>query len=134
MNFFWGASEVTRKDSFSLPLLGRISFQVPIKVIAESYKKECQEKNLPFGSNGRSPEVSSSAFSAQPPNLQPVSLMDTDFAVSCPLVRHCMPQIRFLYIGSRLCSTLLSDATSRLRLCASLSLHVHHVVKRICTS
>jgi len=54
--------------------------------------------------------------------------MDTDFAVNCPLVRHRMPQIRFLYIGSRLCSALLSDSTSRWRPCASLSLHVHHVV------
>src|SRR5206468_6765657 len=65
------------------------------------------------GTNGRSPEVSSSAFDAQPPDLQPVPLMDTDFAVHCPLVRHRMPQIRFLYIGSRLCSTLPSDPTSR---------------------
>src|SRR6266849_421245 len=65
------------------------------------------------GTNGRSPEVSSSAFDAQPPDLQPVPWMDTDFAVNCPLVRHRMPQIRFLYIGSRLCSTLPSDPTSR---------------------
>ena len=47
----------------------------------------------------RSPEVSSTAFDAQLPDLQPVPLMDTDFAVTCPLVRHRMPQIRFLYIG-----------------------------------
>ena len=47
------------------------------------------------GTNGRSPEVSSSAFDAQPLDLQPVPLMDTDFAVNCPLVRHRMPQIRF---------------------------------------
>ena len=84
--------------------------------------------------NGRSPEVSPSAFSAQPPDLQPVPWMDTDFAVTCPLVQHRMPQIRFLYIGSRLCSTLRSDPASRRRPCASLSLHVHHVVKRTCTS
>jgi hypothetical protein len=44
-----------------------------------------------------------SAFSdAQPPDLQPVSLMDMGFAVMCPLARHRMPQIQFLYIGSRL--------------------------------
>ena len=87
-----------------------------------------------FETNGRSPEVSSYAFSAQPPDLQPVPWMDTDFAVTCPLVQHRMPQIRFLYIGSRLCSTLRSDPASRRRPCASLSLHVHHVVKRTCTS
>ena len=85
----------------------------------------------------RSPEVSLTAFNAQPPDLQPVPLMDTDFAVICPLVRHRMPQIQFLYIGSRLCSTLLSGPASRRVLfhpCASLSLHVHHVVKRTFTS
>ena len=59
--------------------------------------------------NGRTPEVSSTAFRTHPPNLQPVPLMDVDFAIICPLVRHRMPQIRFLYIGSYVCSTLLSD-------------------------
>src|ERR1700692_90898 len=44
------------------------------------------------------------------------------------------PQIRFLYIGSRFCSTLPSDPASRRRPCASLSLHLYQVVKRTCTS
>jgi len=35
----------------------------------------------------RSPGVSSTVFRAQPPDLPFASLMDTDFAVSCPLVR-----------------------------------------------
>ena len=35
----------------------------------------------------RSPGVSSAAFCAQPPDLRFAPLMDTDFAVSCPLVR-----------------------------------------------
>ena len=83
--------------------------------------------------NGRSPEVSSTAFRAQPSDLQPVPLMDRGFAVSCPLARHRMPRIRFLYIGSHVCSTLLSDAPSRLRPCVSLSLHLHQVVKGTCT-
>ena len=69
--------------------------------------------SLASETNGRSPEVSSSAFNAQPPDLQPVPLMDTDFVVICPLVRHRMPQIRFLSIDSRPCSALLSDRTSR---------------------
>src|SRR6266850_7931520 len=47
---------------------------------------------------------------------------------------HCLPRIQFLFIGSRLCSTLLSNFTSRLGPCASLSLHLHLVVKRTCTS
>src|SRR5712691_742583 len=36
----------------------------------------------------RSPGVSSTAFHAQPPDLRFAPWMDTDFAVSCPLVRH----------------------------------------------
>src|SRR5947209_20042709 len=43
------------------------------------------------------------------------------------------PQIRFLYIGSRVCPTLLSDPASRRRPCASLSLHLHQVVRRTFT-
>jgi len=80
----------------------------------------------------RSPEVSSTAFDAQPPDLPPVSLMDMGFAVVCPLARHRRPRIRFLFIGSLLCSTLLSGPASRRVLfypCASLWLHLHQVVK-----
>jgi hypothetical protein len=47
---------------------------------------------------------------------------------------HCLPRIQFLFIGSRLCSTLLSGLTSRLGPCASLSLHLYQVVKRTFTS
>jgi len=68
----------------------------------------------------RSPEVSSTAFGTQPPDLQPVPLMDRGFVVNCRLARHRMPRIWFLYIGSYLCSTLLSDPASRRRPCASL--------------
>ena len=81
------------------------------------------------GTNGRSPEVSSTAFRTQPADLQPVPLMDMGFAVIRPLARHRMPLIRFLFIGSHVCSTLLSDPASRRRRCASLSLHLHQVVK-----
>ena len=72
--------------------------------------------------NGRSPEVSSTAFDTQPPDLQPAPLMDMGFVVICRLARHRMPRIWFLYIGSRLCSALLSDPPSPERPCASLSL------------
>src|ERR1035438_1448157 len=96
------------------------------------------------GTWNRSPEVSSTAFNAQPPNLQPALLMDVDFATICQLVQRRMPRIRFLCfrsaerrlprilfvsIGSRLCSTLLSDPASRRRPCASLSLLLHQDVK-----
>jgi hypothetical protein len=59
--------------------------------------------------------------------------MDMGFAIICPLARHCIPLIRFLYIGSYVCSTLLSDPPSPERPCASLSLHLHQVVKRTFT-
>jgi hypothetical protein len=71
----------------------------------------------------RPPEVNSTAFDAQPPDLPPVSLMDMGFAVISPLARHRRPHIRFLFIGSHLCSTLLSGLASRrvlLHPCASL--------------
>ena len=76
------------------------------------------------------------AFNAQPLDLHSVPLMNVGFVAICQLAEHCLPCIRFLFIGSRLCSALLSG-TSRWVLfhpCASLSLHVHRVVKRTCTS
>jgi hypothetical protein len=83
--------------------------------------------------DGRSPEVSSTAFRTRPPDLQPEPLMDMDFAVTSQLVRPRMPLIRFLFIGPYVCSTLLSDPASRRRPCALLSLHLHQVVKRTFT-
>jgi len=55
--------------------------------------------------------------------------MDMDFATSCPLVRPALPHIRFLFVGSRLCSTLPSDGPSRFRPCALLVLHLHQVAQ-----
>src|ERR1700678_3807132 len=72
----------------------------------------------------RSSEVSSIAFHAQPLDLPPVPLMDVGFAIICSLARHRRPQIQVLSIGSRFCSTLLSDLASR-RPCASLTLLFH---------
>jgi len=54
--------------------------------------------------------------------------MDVGFAISCSLARHRRPQIQFLFIGSRVCSALLSDLASRLSPCASLSLRLHQAV------
>ena len=96
----------------------------------------CCEVKAPCGTfshvsatHSRSPEVGSTAFPAQPPNLQPASLMDMGFAVIGQLARRRMPQIRFLYIGWQVCSTLLSDPPSPERPCASLLLHLHQVVE-----
>src|SRR6516165_1313055 len=55
--------------------------------------------------------------------------MDMDFANACPLVRPALPRIRFLFVGSRLCSTLPSDGPSRFRPCALLVLHLHQVAQ-----
>ncbi len=76
--------------------------------------------SLAAKTNERSPEVSSTAFSARPPDLHPAPLMDMDFANPCSLVRNGLPHIWFLSIGPRLCSTLPSDPASRRRPCASL--------------
>jgi hypothetical protein len=40
---------------------------------------------------------------------------------------------QFLFIGSRLISVILSDLTLTVRSWASLSFHLHLVVKRTCT-
>ena len=61
----------------------------------------------------RSPAISPTAFDTRPPDLPPASLMDTDFVVSCQLVRRRRPQIRFLSISPYLCSPLPSNPTSR---------------------
>ena len=83
-------------------------------------KAPCDALSHESATHSRSPEVSSTAFRTQPPNLQPVPLMDMGFAVIGQLARHRMPQIRFLYIGSYVCSTLPPDPPSRRRPCASL--------------
>src|SRR5262245_5471104 len=59
--------------------------------------------------------------------------MDMGFAIIGQLARHSRLFIRFLFIGPYVCSTLLSDPASRRRPCASLSLHLHQVVKRTFT-
>jgi hypothetical protein len=73
------------------------------------------------------PQVSSIAFPAHLPDLQPWLLMDRDFAVGRPLVRPRLPDIRFLFVRSQFCAALPSDATSRCRPCALLILHLHPV-------
>jgi len=85
-------------------------------------------------SYGRSPVISSTAFHARPLNLPPGSLMDMGFAIMCSLARPRRPLIQFLFISPRFCSTLPSDPASRRRPCASLSLHLHRVVKRTSAS
>ncbi len=67
------------------------------------------------------------AFRTQPPNLQPAPWIDMGFAVIGQLARRRMPQIRFLYIGSYVCSTLPPDPVSRRRPCALLPVRLDQV-------
>ena len=55
--------------------------------------------------------------------------------VNSPLVRLVLPLIRFLFVGSRVCSTLPSDGPSRDPICpcASLALRLHQAVQGTCT-
>ena len=76
-------------------------------------KAPCDAFSHDFATHSRSPGVSSTAFRTQPPNLQPAPLIDMGFAVIGQLARRRMPQIRFLYIGSHVCSTLPPNPTSR---------------------
>jgi hypothetical protein len=59
--------------------------------------------------------------------------MDTDFAISCPLVRRRRPQIQFLSIGPYLCSTLPLDRLTVVPM-RFATLHLHQDVKRTRTS
>jgi hypothetical protein len=111
----------------SLPTLPAADFCRPVRIDRSTLSPV-------FETNGRSPEVSSTAFRTPRADLQPVPLMDMGFAVIRPFARHRMPLIRFLFTGSCVCSALLSDPASRRRRCASLSLHLHQVVKRTLTS
>jgi hypothetical protein len=88
---------------------------------------------LEFNINRRPPEVSSTVFSERPADLQPVPLMEKDFAVHCQFDRHSMPHIRFLSIGPG----FLLHASFRPRLTTTplrfTLTSLHQVVKGTCT-
>jgi len=75
----------------------------------------------------RPPEVSSAAFRAPLPEFTLGALDGYGLRGELPVRPTLTPQIRFLYIRSRVCSTLLSDPPSPERPCASLTLHLHQV-------
>jgi len=75
---------------------------IPAADFCRTVGADCSTLSSDSGTCDRPSEVSSTAFNAQPPNLQPAPLMDMDFAIICPLVRRRMSHIRFLSIGSRL--------------------------------
>src|SRR5512136_94157 len=55
--------------------------------------------------------------------------MDMDFVIPCKLVRYRMPLSGSCSSARAFASTLLSDISSRIRPCASLSLRLHQAVK-----
>jgi len=76
----------------------------PLLTSAAEIKAPCDTFSRDFSQHTTDlPEVSSTTFRTQPPNLQPVPSMDMGFAVIGQLARHRMPQIPFLYIGSYVC-------------------------------
>ncbi len=102
---------------------------MPAADFCRTIRMNCSILSPDSGTCGRPPAIRLTAFDAQPPDLQPAPLMDMDFAVTCQLVPRRMPHVRFLSIGSRLCSTLPSGPASRRRPCASLSLLLHQDLK-----
>src|SRR5215471_13920831 len=74
-----------------LPTLPSADFCRPVRMDHSTLSPDSE-------TNGRSPEVSSTAFGTQPPDLQPAPLMDMGFVVICRFARHRMPGIWFLYI------------------------------------
>src|SRR5258708_19091266 len=61
---------------------------------------------------GGSPEVNSPAFDAQPPDLPPVCLVDTGFAVLCQLAPHRRPHHPVLV--NRLAPLITASSSPRL--------------------
>src|SRR5262249_20755541 len=75
----------------------------------------------------RSPGVSSTAFHAQSPDLRFAPLMDMDFAVSCPLVRHWRLLSGFCPSTRTFAPRFLQTPPHDGSPCASLALHLHQV-------
>jgi hypothetical protein len=85
---------------------------VPSADFCRTVRVNCSTLSPDSGTRNRSPALRLTACNAQPPNLPPAPWMGLDFAVIGQLVRRRRPPIRFLSIGSRLCSTLPSDPAS----------------------
>jgi hypothetical protein len=75
----------------------------------------------------RSPEVSFSAFHAQPPNLRSTPLMDMDFAVISQLVRRSRLIFGFCPSAQVFATCFLQTLPRDSRPCTSLILHLHQV-------
>src|SRR5262249_772454 len=73
------------------------------------------------------PGVSSIAFGAQPPDLRFASLMDMDFATSCPLVQRWRLVSGFCSSARTFAPRFLQTPPRGDSPCASLTLHLHQV-------
>ena len=73
-----------RSASLALPTAGSL---MPSADFCSAVRRPCGRLSRLWATRSRPPGVSSIAFSAQPPDLRFASLMDMDFATSCPLVR-----------------------------------------------
>ena len=87
-----------------------------------------------WATRSRPPGVSSIAFGAQPPNLRFASLMDMDFATSCPLVRRWRLVSGFCSSARTFAPRFLQTPPCGESPCASLTLHLHQVGSRTFTS
>ena len=75
----------------------------------------------------RPPEVRSTAFAARLPDLHLRPLMDTDFAISCPLVRPQVPLSGFCTSGRGFAPRFLQTPPRDGALAFLLILHLHQV-------
>src|ERR1700686_1698691 len=82
----------------------------------------------------RSPGVSSTVFRAQSPDLRFASLMDMDFAISCPLVRRSRLVSDFCPSTRTFDSCFFRTPPRGGSPCTSLGLHLHQVGRRTFTS
>src|SRR5882672_5803360 len=61
---------------------------MPAADFCRTIRMNCFALSLESETCSRSPEISSTAFRAQPPNLRSASLIDVGFAIIGPLARH----------------------------------------------
>ena len=73
-----------------------------------------------FRHKARSPQVRTDSFTAQPPGLHRLALATRASRFHARSPCSAAPSIRFLYVGSRLCSTLPPHGRPPFRSCASL--------------
>ena len=96
-NWLFGCLSAIRNTSYS-PLhltpirrpfgpSGLVALLCPLLTSASRSGSLAASSVRPVRTRSRPPEVSSTAFRAQPPNLRSAPLMDMDFMVSGPLVR-----------------------------------------------